>query len=91
MTVRWKSVPLCERCFIKYDNPIDYDGKRPTLVRHPYQLESSVRKVECCHQCGEHTIVGIYVQREVDEPEPEDQVLEGGAIMHARAHLEGPL
>lgn len=91
MTTRWKSVPLCERCFIDQDNPIDFNGKRPTLVRHPYQLESSVRKVELCHHCGAYTIVGIYVQREVDEEDPKDEVLEGGAIMHARAYLEGPL
>ena len=91
MSVRWKSVPLCEECFIAEEGPISYAGKLPTLVKHPFQLDTSVRKVENCFTCGDTTVVGIYVQRQLEEEDPKDEVLEGGVIMHPRAHLEGPL
>ena len=91
MNKRWKTVPLCERCFIDEEDPISFDGDKPSLVRHPFQIDGSVRKVEECFNCEHRTIVGIYVKREVFEDDPTEEVLEGGVVLEPRAYLEGPI
>lgn len=89
----WKTVPICEECFIGEEDAIGHGhGGVPYITKHPYQIEASVRQAETCHSCGDYTVVGIYVRREVEDESPDDApVFGGGVVVEPRAILEGPL
>lgn len=88
----WKSVPICEVCFIDQEAAISHATGVPSIAKAPYQLEPSVRQVETCYSCEEATIVGIYVRRDVEEEaEDESPSFGGGIVFEPRAVLEGPL
>ncbi len=51
----WKTVPQCGSCWAN-ENP----------MREPARIQPEFRETERCFTCGEETISGIYVRKEVN-------------------------